>query len=463
MAKIIISHFSGIRHAGRWETACYYEGLLKSLVESGNSVLHIVSSDFLDAPWNGNNEENDNGSKKAILKEIVDFSPDLVIAFNNSIPQSIEKSVDCPFILWDADSVNYFNDKNNIKKNRSRYLYFSYSNAGVIDYYNYFSAPKKNIFRMNSATSVQAKQKRKEFNISFIGSYFNFHPALQALLHKNPEKLKEIYRLFNSYPEEINWDFYNKHPDLIGIPLNSGILQGLKGAELRNQLIATIAPLGIKIFGSTDWVNIAQYSMEAFLSYSKKLVYSLEQNEDIYNRSKVSISIAHSQNITGYPWRVLDIMASNSCLVADHKTDLVQDFGKAVPLQLYNNPVEAHQLCKKILGDDKLRDEIIAASQAEIEKNFRWHHRFKEIEQITGINLTDLEGDGKIHRLYPQSAFKQKFFEEVEKLPTNWLKLLSGIYKKCPIIKVPYNFQVSLSDRINLKDEDQKLYKISLD
>ena len=54
--------------------------------------------------------------KEHVLESIKNFDPDLVISFNNSSVEGIENAVNCPIAFWDADSFQFFNDKDKIKK-----------------------------------------------------------------------------------------------------------------------------------------------------------------------------------------------------------------------------------------------------------------------------------------------------------------------------------------------------------
>ena len=78
----------------------------------------------------------------------------------------------------------------------------------------------------------------------------------------------------------------------------------------------------------------------------------MHHNELVYNRSKLSLSVSHKQVVTGYPWRVLDILASSSVLVADHKADLIEDFPN-LDIPVYRSTRELLSLTKQLLNDEK--------------------------------------------------------------------------------------------------------------
>jgi hypothetical protein len=170
------------------------------------------------------------------------------------------------------------------------------------------------------------------------------------------------------------------------------------------QTLGSVADLGLTVFGDSGWQKQYTHSIDLALSYDDSLVYSLEHNQDIYNKSKVSINVSHAQAVTGYPWRVLDILASDSVLVSDPQKDLIDDFGKDVSLQLYNNPFEAREISRKIIADDSLRKDIVAQQNEAINKNYRWEHRFFEMEKILKVSLLNNPQIGTLKKFKLQNT-----------------------------------------------------------
>ena len=116
MAKIVITHMSPFLFNGEFQSSVFYDGLIKGFNDEGHDVLQIITSDFLKSPWNGSNDPFSQASKNQVAQKIKDFTPDLVISFNNSSITDIENIVDCPIALWDADTFQFFNDKEKIRK-----------------------------------------------------------------------------------------------------------------------------------------------------------------------------------------------------------------------------------------------------------------------------------------------------------------------------------------------------------
>lgn len=221
--------------------------------------------------------------------------------------------------------------------------------------------------------------------------------------------------------KKLIWAFdESRHPGLDDCPVrksirarnigvSSGTIMNIKSGEWRTRVIAAVAPIGLRIFGPKEWYNISSFSLDAFFSYDPRLAYSLAHNEDIYNRSRIAINITHKQNVSAYPWRVPDIMATNACLVSDYSQELIADFGATVPLQTYQSPGEAYDICKKLLADEPMRRDIVAASRAAIQDGFLWEHRLRDISQITGISFCNPQTPpGHYEILKPASFLKTR-------------------------------------------------------
>ena len=89
------------------------------------------------------------------------------------------------------------------------------------------------------------------------------------------------------------------------------------------------------------------------------------------------------------------ISVSKSGLVSKYsskgqRVSRLSEFTKGyVNIPMYNDAFEARDLCKKILNDEVYRKEIVEGSQKCIEEKGRWYHRFKEIEEVINVKLTN--------------------------------------------------------------------------
>lgn len=385
MARILISAFCPIMHDSIFRLGIFYEGFAKALVNSGNEVKVINTAEFT---GRANNELYLSIDGKSLLKEIKNFDPELIISFNHEIPRAVLDNTECLIAVWDADSIDYFKDKIYLKKHISRYLFLCFSKDGVKNAIN-FGASANQTHHILAGTSIEAVDIKQNKEISFIGTRFQAPEGFYKLLKDHgAEFLKPIIK-------ELSQDFYSNHREIlrkynaewIESYLPAVALASLTSPQKRTSILNDLQELGLNIYGDSDWYGYARDLPFLALCYDPKPVYTLQHNQDIYNSSKICINISHAQATNGFPWRVMDIMASNGCLVSDKNTGL-EEFTKGyVNIPMYESRSEAFELCKKLLKDDPWRKDITIAAQKCIDDKGRWSLRLKELSQITGLDL----------------------------------------------------------------------------
>ena len=168
-------------------------------------------------------------------------------------------------------------------------------------------------------------------------------------------------------------------------------------AEKRIQILSCVADLGLELFGPDDWFCYGGESADLYCSYNPQRIYTLKQNQDLYNSSKICLNVNHLYTTESFSWRVCDIMASSGCLVSEWTPNLTKYFPQ-VPIPMFRNKYEAHEQCAKVLKDDKLRAEVVAASQQAIDEKFRFRHVLPIIEEMCGMDLRS-PNQGKVEFL----------------------------------------------------------------
>ncbi|MBQ4040276.1 MAG: glycosyltransferase family 1 protein [Oscillospiraceae bacterium] len=170
------------------------------------------------------------------------------------------------------------------------------------------------------------------------------------------------------------------------------------------QHLNELADLGLTVRGSYWDQEYARYFPEVALSANREQMFSLEENEKFYNSLKIGFNCSHIQAVSGFSWRVCDIMASNACLVTEEKATLREMFPN-IDLPMYNTRFEAREICKKLLDNPSMREDIVAACNEAIDKNYRFCHVREAMEQFTGIKLTEeKEGSLRFVMLRPEAA-----------------------------------------------------------
>lgn len=390
MANVLISHFSPVKDNDRYTSLCFFDALAQGFLSCGHNVKQIVSTRFLPRYWNGSNEMHADIDRDRLQAEIEKFAPDLCVFANNSVPEIAYKSTNCPVVLLLSDTVQFFNDKDLLKRKAYGDRIFFYAPfQRDLDEISHLFGPDAKVLHCLPATGVEAENTEISANISYIGSHFQNDGRLARLIVGFPDRkrLKQLVNAARDNSSEVEAMLTEEETAYIGGYMPVSYFSCAFSARNRILTLALLAEEGLALYGTEDWAESARYFPDVAAAFDPKKVYSLKHNQDIYNGSKLCVSISHAQAIDGFPWRVMDIMASNGCLLSDRRQGIV-DFTKGyVDLPLYESPAEARELAVKLLRDDVWRKDIVEASQRCIRDKGRWHHRFAEIEGKLGIKL----------------------------------------------------------------------------
>jgi len=364
----------------------FHEQLIHALVKAGNKVLLMKINDFTQYSLRSNKLLSIINEKK-LTSTIQNFGPDIVFSFNHSMYYPILKKLDCPILVFGADSPPTWIDPNIIKKNKNRYKALHFSESTIA------SAQSMGITNnevIGYASDMTSEQIPKKHNISFIGTKFR-SDSVQLFLRKHRHDMKILKQLYiklktiKSNPlEKITFQNLN-HLDLLSA----------LSEEKRNFILNSISDLGLGLYGDRDWITNSNHSLDIMNSYNNSTIFTCKGNQDLYNSSKLSINISHAQSDTeNMPFRVCDIMSTTAVLISDEKKIYDRLFGKYVKIPTFSNKFEARELCIKLLKDKEWRDDLVKGSNEAIQNGeFRFHHMIKKLESISGILLTpDTEG-----------------------------------------------------------------------
>jgi hypothetical protein len=371
MANIAIFNFSAVFLDGKWKNIHYYNSIISAFKKRKHNVLNFITNDIILDPWNGLNISISPYVEEEVETSLKKFKPDLIISFNNSKINIVEK-FDCPIVIWEADTAKYFSDKDSIKKNVDRYHFIYFSKNGAEDFINLFNAKKKNLFYVDNATSIQSKKIKKFHDISFIGSLYD------------PDKF------FNLKKSDDNYTHYTSARERIKILLN-------------------LVKHDLKIY--TNYIPLAYHSLKDCNKISDKIVFDSNEVEKVMNQSLISLSHSHHQaRNTGYSWRVLDILASSSLLISEKSNLLSEKFGKNIKRQLYSSAYDARKKCDYFLKNTNERSDLIEEQNEIIDKFYRWEDRIRKIEDIFGLKNNEMNKKNSIISFESKNNLKPTLF-----------------------------------------------------
>lgn len=392
MSKILLS-FSGNKSENdtSFNIFPFYEGLINALVRNGNNVSFMIVNEFVQSYKSRSNQLSSRLDQVKLDNYIKNQNFDLIIAFNNALYDGYLQKSDIPYIIWGVDPINVYADKENLKSNQGRYIFAGNCEDDYHNIKDYFQPSKLDILRF--ATDIRSEKVEQIYPISFVGSLWR--SSEKELLKKglHPKELKQIIDLLrqntNFTIDGLKKELHIQH-NLLNQTSAFWLLHGIATTD-RIAVLSALADLGLHTFGKSEmWQELADTNLFLACTYDSEDVYDLQSTQDLFNRSKISFNMSHIHaGQTGFSFRVIDSMASNACLVTDYKEGYEHLFGRYVKLPTfeYGHPQEARKVCEYMLTHEDERLDVVENSQKAIDAEYRFEHRFKQIESIVNIKL----------------------------------------------------------------------------
>ena len=370
MANIFLAFFGGTDANAKLPP--FYESFILKLQAAGHNVTFIRHTNFGPLEWGGVSNIPVN-----IRQSLENFKPDLCILFNNSF-WDLSEVVNCPILIYTVDSSIYFANQSILKANPSRYFFVVDKDSKAV-LKEKFGVKDKQMTLMLPFSAIKPEKRKIENNIVFIGSKFTSHPVslINKFLEENPTdaERKEFQNALNylkKNPFSTQENFISKKvitSQLVAKYFNINVFLMELSDVKRIEVLGAVADLGLTLYGTPNWQKDYFYRPALTLSYSNKKVSSIQENQDVYNSSKIGISASHLQAVSAFPWRTLDIMQSNACLVTDYHTDFDTMFPKNL-FPVYKDAYEAREICKELLNDEYKRKKIVKNCQEFAQANF---------------------------------------------------------------------------------------------
>lgn len=386
--KVVISLFSPFAaKIGPNAIPAFYESIIQKFLSDGNEVFVFSSNS-----WGINYQK----IPELLKSFLVEISPDLCVFFNNTF-YDVSSIVSCPIIVYDVDWPQYYSNKDNLKQNIDRYKFIVSQEEAIEILKEEFHAKESNILKIPFFSEMRPEKTELVNNICFIGSKFltgnsNIFNSVSANLNDKDRFSvgTEIIKLIREDPfmskellvSKLNYKFHGIDEFLDIDRIVSAITDYDRVKTLSN-----VSDLGLSIYGTESWMNDSYNEPNLILSYQSKVIYSLKNNQDVYNSHKIGININHLQARSGFSWRVCDVLASNSCLVTEYKPNIEKYFGN-IGIPTFTNPYEAREICIDLLKNENKRLDIVAKSNEIIDKNFRLKNFWYIIEDFVGIKLS---------------------------------------------------------------------------
>ncbi len=409
MSKILVS-FPGDFVNGKYYYYSFYEGLLNALCRNGNQVLYMIANDFLQDYSSRQNICNKDIDKTKLDNYLKSENIDLVIAFNNIRYENLHQVLECPFVVWGVDSFPFYFDKDKLKESSSRFIIFGNNEEDTQTLNKELNSNKIELLRFATDVRADTIDDGNKINIIFIGRYWDnllLHNVRSGNLTIEQVKiLDKVFRKDLNATTENAFGLAGVSPDFC-MP-KTAILHSIATAD-RESVLLGICDLGLNLYGQ-GWEK-AHYKL--VLNFIPRIVYSEKDLSSLFNNSRICFNMSHLQaGHCGFSFRLLDGMASSACLVTDYKPiyDKIFGYKNLIPTYKYGDSHAAYNVCKYILDNEDIRLNIVKESHKVIESNFRFEHRFKTLEDFTGVSLLNSNDTtkGTIQQISKSSFIKVK-------------------------------------------------------
>lgn len=410
MSRILLCADGFFRNFSPLALEPYIQQFVDYLTENGNTVMPYILEDI----------KHKKPIKVATRKlraiyEAKKFAPEIIFSFNNVIEEFFLKNFECPIYIVASDTPAYWHNLDLLKKYNKKYfvLYFNDDFKDLLKDKYGIGYDRQQL--LPYSTSIKTQEIEQDKNISFIGNFFSIQkgtivnlfetlkiyqiPCAKALFSDYKDMIQNYLKTGN-LDEEMYQVFYNNVSQLfdsiyyINSKLSTDDMSKTKlisklminiTNNMRIKLLEKVCDLGLHIYTFVDNMKCCYFSPELFLNIEPENVYSTEQNEYIYNSSKISLNLPHAQVKTGFSWRVCDILASNSLLISNGTRDLKELCNGIIPT--FKDADDLRNKCKYYLENETERKQIVKECNKIIDEKFRFENAFNVISDFSGINF----------------------------------------------------------------------------
>ncbi len=430
------------------ELGSYMQELVNAFMVYDIKLYLIVTNDLVDSL----NERSigKNISEEKYIKYIKNINPDFVFSTNRGgITKKLMRSIECPIITWMVDRIPFLHhggSHSDLFCDRDYVITSSFKNVARLE--QIYPKIKGRVHFLPFATSMRnfSIAQSKDVNISFVGTYFccgQFTKILEDY-QDAPVTMKSIFGLLGAVEHDYDLDFprvldqFNLRRLLKEYDLDiykfKGLLANAISLNDRVRHLDAVSDLGLELYGTRNWIGVNQYSTKLLRCYHfGEFIKTRKHLCDLYQRSKISINIPHIQAGDGLPYRVFDIMASDSLLISKFRkdSDLFRLFGEDMPIPMYRSENDLRRLCKYYLENENERKEIIRRSNALVEQGFSFEGRVRSFFEIIGISVE--LGNGSLIRV---SASEFKIATNIELKSVDRIRIKRLLKRILPIFVI---------------------------
>lgn len=405
------------------ELGSYMAELVKGFEQNGCKLHLILTNDLV-----GNlaaTEFLPKVSEDKLIAFIKQVDPAFIFSTNRGgITKKMMRELDYPIVTWMVDRIPFLHHGGTHKDlffNNDYVVTSSKANVGRLE--KIYPILQGRVFYYPFCTNIEhfSGEHEQNINISFVGTYFycgQFTEILKRYKGSDKRVLKNILQLLSDVEHDYDLDFekaitsYGLESVLVDFNLDiykfKGLLANVISLNSRVQYLDVISDLGLKLYGTDNWVNVSQFSTSLLRCYQfDEFIKTRQQLVSLYQRSKIAVNVSHHQAVNGLPYRVFDIMASNALLITEYKedSDLFRLFGENMPVPMYKNKDELRELCKYYLENDAERKKVVKQCNKLVVNGFSFKDRVNDFYSLLGMKGSN-HVYGEVERIEVQRDFE---------------------------------------------------------
>ena len=398
----------------------YQQSIVDTLMEQGHHVHVIIGNRFAES----DGLFGFSASPDLIAEYIQENDIKLAICKNNSGNYSeIRNRVEIPFVSWASDEFNHiFRPDGGGPAGLSKFfgdnMYFLTTSSDCDRFYRRtFPEHQDRIHFISHCTSPQKFREAirpQTIDVSFVGSSLDMGHIYRLLLHysRPTSEAGQVYRAILEAVESLKVDYshdfegtldrLNLRPvlELHGLSVSrfKVLCSNVTSNNERFQFLSALREFNLAIFGNQAWIDSLSFTTNLCQAYRPwNPVENFADLVEVYQSSKISISIPQLQVGAAIQYRVIDIMASNALLFTKYSddSDLYRIFGDDCPVPMYKSAAHLRELCEYYLKNELERKALVVRCQELVRTKFSFEYRLSEIFKMVGLPF-ELATAGKV-------------------------------------------------------------------
>lgn len=288
MSKIVLAFYNGVfDKSDPNKVPCWYESIVRGLRRKGHSVF-LWQIDIFSPEKTFFSED-----EIASLKE---FAPDMCLSFNNVLPDT-SVFLSCPVFTIIVDSIMYLSNTE-LLDNRQVGCFQYADKKCLVEKYN---INEEQVFILPPFSELKPDASIiQDVNISFIGTRFGVPRRAEiGFYSSSKDTIREYcrcieYIMKNPLVDEKNvLDSCNVQSEFVRSNIVVSDILNMLSVEKRVRTLSNLVDLGLELYGTRSWLAKYHFDSRLNIAYVDKEVFSIEHNQNIYNRTKIGLNVSH--------------------------------------------------------------------------------------------------------------------------------------------------------------------------